>query len=56
MWSDLVFWHGSDIMHRPCLIVRLGVACRTLVSEDKPRFAQAVSMFFLLAYMIFFLP
>ncbi|KAK4286519.1 hypothetical protein QN277_003065 [Acacia crassicarpa] len=42
MWSDLVFWHGSDMMHRPCLIVRLGVACRTLMSQDRPRFAQAV--------------
>ncbi|KAI4334508.1 hypothetical protein L6164_019191 [Bauhinia variegata] len=42
MWSNLVFWHGSDVMHRPCLFVRLGLACRTLASQDKPRFAQAV--------------
>ncbi|XP_054815383.1 uncharacterized protein LOC129315589 isoform X1 [Prosopis cineraria] len=42
MWSDLVFWHGSDVMHRPCLIVRLGIACRTLVSQDRARFSQAV--------------
>ncbi|KAF7823592.1 sec14 cytosolic factor [Senna tora] len=42
IWSNLVFWHGSDVMHRPCLIVRLGVACSTLLSQDRPRFAQAV--------------
>ncbi|RDY03731.1 sec14 [Mucuna pruriens] len=42
MWSKLVFWHGSDVRHRPCLIVRLGLACHTLTSEDRPRFAQAV--------------
>ncbi|KAG4945271.1 Sec14 cytosolic factor [Glycine soja] len=42
MWSKMVFWHGSDVGHRPCLIVRLGLACSTLTSEDRPRFAQAV--------------
>lgn len=42
MWSNLVFWHGSDLSHRPCLIVRLGIACSTLASQDKPRFAQAI--------------
>ncbi|XP_061352072.1 phosphatidylinositol/phosphatidylcholine transfer protein SFH4 [Gastrolobium bilobum] len=42
MWSKMVFWHGYDVRHRPCLIVRLGLACNTLTSEDRPRFAQAV--------------
>ncbi|KAL2332119.1 hypothetical protein Fmac_019700 [Flemingia macrophylla] len=42
MWSKMVFWHGSDVSHRPCLIVRLGLACNTLTSEDRPRLAQAV--------------
>lgn len=42
MWSNIVFWHGFDRVHRPCLIVRLGVASRGLASNDKPRFAQAV--------------
>jgi hypothetical protein len=41
----MVFWHGFDVQQRPCLIVRLGLACVTLQSQDKPRFAQAVSMF-----------
>lgn len=41
-WSHLVFWHGVDIMHRPCLIVRLGLACCSLRPHDRPRFAQAL--------------
>ncbi|MED6120850.1 hypothetical protein PIB30_024875 [Stylosanthes scabra] len=41
-WSKVVFWHGYDVLHRPCLIVRLGLACNVLASEDRPRFAQAV--------------
>lgn len=41
-WSTLVFWHGFDLKHRPCLIVRLGLACISLPSDDKPRFAQAI--------------
>ncbi|KAE8670476.1 SEC14 cytosolic factor family protein / phosphoglyceride transfer family protein, putative isoform 2 [Hibiscus syriacus] len=41
-WANLVFWHGYDLMHRPCLIVRLGLACSRLPSQDRPRFAQAV--------------
>ncbi|XP_062172530.1 uncharacterized protein LOC133878057 isoform X2 [Alnus glutinosa] len=42
MWSDMVFWHGFDVKHQPCLIVRLGLAFVTLPSQDKPRFAQAI--------------
>ncbi|KAH6803417.1 SEC14 cytosolic factor family protein / phosphoglyceride transfer family protein [Perilla frutescens var. frutescens] len=42
LWSNLVFWHGLDVNHRPCLIVRLGLACVRLSSHDKPRFAQAI--------------
>ncbi|XP_027342018.1 uncharacterized protein LOC113854896 isoform X2 [Abrus precatorius] len=41
MWSKMVFWHGSDVRGRPCLIVRLGLAC-SMSSQDRPRFAQAV--------------
>ena len=44
MWSHMVFWHGFDLKHRPCLIVRLGLACMSLSSEDRPRFTQAISM------------
>lgn len=42
MWSNMVFWHGFDVKHRPCLIVRLGLACTSLLSHDRPRFAQAI--------------
>lgn len=42
MWSHMVFWHGFDLKHRPCLIVRLGLACMSLSSEDRPRFTQAI--------------
>ncbi|XP_074267858.1 uncharacterized protein LOC141591440 [Silene latifolia] len=42
MWSKVVFWHGYDVRHRPCLIVRLGLACSILPNHDRPRFAQAV--------------
>ncbi|KMT05286.1 hypothetical protein BVRB_7g174240 [Beta vulgaris subsp. vulgaris] len=42
MWSDIVFWHGYDVRQRPCLIVRLGLACTSLPNHDRPRFAQAV--------------
>lgn len=42
MWSYLVFWHGTDVKQRPCLVVRLGSACVSLPSNDRPRFAQAV--------------
>ncbi|XVE59230.1 hypothetical protein DITRI_Ditri05aG0029200 [Diplodiscus trichospermus] len=41
-WANMVFWHGYDVMHRPCLIVRLGLACYSLPSHDRPRFAQAI--------------
>lgn len=42
MWSHMVYWHGFDLTGRPCLIVRLGLACMSLSSEDKPRFTQAI--------------
>ncbi|KAK4376018.1 hypothetical protein RND71_006695 [Anisodus tanguticus] len=42
VWSNMVFWHGFDMQHRPCLIVRLGLACTSLPSRDRPCFAQAV--------------
>lgn len=41
-WSTLVFWHGCDVMHRPCLIIRLGFACSTLPYHERRRFSQAV--------------
>lgn len=42
VWSNLLFWHGFDLRHRPCLIVRLGLAFTRLPSHERPRFAQAV--------------
>ncbi|OIT31527.1 PREDICTED: uncharacterized protein LOC109208569 [Nicotiana attenuata] len=42
VWSNMVFWHGFDMQHRPCLIVRLGLACISVPSRDRPCFAQAV--------------
>ncbi|CAN1808634.1 Phosphatidylinositol/phosphatidylcholine transfer protein SFH12 [Linum perenne] len=42
MWSNVVFWHGYDFDNRPCLIVRLGLACTNLPVQDRPRFAQAI--------------
>ncbi|XP_010520282.1 PREDICTED: SEC14 cytosolic factor [Tarenaya hassleriana] len=41
-WSSLVFWHGYDRSNRPCLIVRLGLACLKLPSHERPRFSQAI--------------
>lgn len=42
VWSNAVFWHGYDTRDRPCLIVRVGLACTSLPNHDRPRFAQAV--------------
>jgi hypothetical protein len=41
-WSNVVFWHGSDVNNRPCLIVRLGLASSALPTTDRPRIAQAI--------------
>ncbi|KAL6893800.1 hypothetical protein ACP4OV_007898 [Aristida adscensionis] len=41
-WSHLVFWHGFDTMLRPCLVIRLGLACSSIAPRDRPRFGQAV--------------
>jgi hypothetical protein len=41
-WSHLVFWHGFDTMLRPCLVIRLGLACSSIPPRDRPRFGQAV--------------
>lgn len=42
MWSHLVFWHGFDVMLRPCLVIRLGLACSILMPQNRPCFVQAV--------------
>lgn len=42
MWSNMVFWHGVDVNCRPCLIIRLGLAFRSLSSHERPRFLQAI--------------
>lgn len=40
-WANMVFWHGTDVKNRPCLVVRL-VACIHLPHNERPRFAQAI--------------
>ncbi|KAJ9178262.1 hypothetical protein P3X46_010161 [Hevea brasiliensis] len=42
MWSNMVFWHGFDVEDRPCVIVRLGLACLNLPLHERPRSAQAL--------------
>ena len=44
-WSHLVFWHGFDTVLRPCLVIRLGLACSSIPPRDRPRFGQAVGNF-----------
>lgn len=41
-WSPLVFWHGTDVELHHCLVIRLGLACSTIVPHDRPRFTQAI--------------
>lgn len=45
-WSHFVFWHGNDLQQRPCLIIRLGLACSNLQSNDRQLFIKAVGMHF----------
>ncbi|PKA48550.1 hypothetical protein AXF42_Ash017449 [Apostasia shenzhenica] len=42
VWSHVVFWHGFDVMLRPCLVIRLGLACSTLAPQDRSHFVQVV--------------
>lgn len=53
LWSNLVFWHGFDMNRRPCLIVRLGLACLTLSSNERARFAQAVGVHYCPTVILF---
>ncbi|KAF8394832.1 hypothetical protein HHK36_018768 [Tetracentron sinense] len=46
MWSHFIFWHGCDVKLRPCLFIHLRLACSSLASHDRPRFAQAVGGLF----------
>ncbi|XP_078428978.1 SEC14 cytosolic factor family protein / phosphoglyceride transfer family protein [Wolffia australiana] len=41
-WSHLVFWHGYDIHLRPCLVIRLGLACTVLSPTQRTHFTQAI--------------
>lgn len=43
-WVNLVFWHGSDVMQRPCLIIRVGIAGSDLASRGQSQFVRAVGM------------
>ena len=46
IWSNMVYWHGVDMEHQPCLIIRLGLACSSLSSHERPRFIQVIGMDF----------
>lgn len=55
-WAKLVFWHGSDKMQRPCLIIRIGPAGSDLASNGQAQFVKAVGMhFFLVTFTCLFL-
>lgn len=41
-WSRVIFWHGCDVNLRHCLIIRLGLACSKLRSDDRPLLVKAV--------------
>ncbi|XP_071708037.1 uncharacterized protein [Rutidosis leptorrhynchoides] len=41
-WGNLVFWHGSDRMQRPCLFIRVGIAGSELASGGQAQFVRAV--------------
>lgn len=41
-WSDVVFWHGSDVKGHPCLIVRVAPACSHIISEEGSRLPEVV--------------
>nr|XP_016500993.1 PREDICTED: phosphatidylinositol/phosphatidylcholine transfer protein SFH12-like isoform X2 [Nicotiana tabacum] len=40
--SQFIFWHGHDANQRPCLIIRLGLACSNLKSRDRLLVVKAV--------------
>ncbi|KAJ0558355.1 putative CRAL-TRIO lipid binding domain-containing protein [Helianthus annuus] len=40
-WVNMVFWHGSDVMQRPCLIIRVRLAA-ALTSNGQAQFVRAV--------------
>ncbi|KAD7480084.1 hypothetical protein R6Q59_008881 [Mikania micrantha] len=40
-WANFVFWHGSDVMQHPCLIMRIGLAA-DLGSNGQAQFVKAV--------------
>lgn len=41
-WSHLVFWHGYDSKKLPCLIIRLGLACSNLKSNERDFFSKVI--------------
>ncbi|KAI3721273.1 hypothetical protein L2E82_32279 [Cichorium intybus] len=51
-WDHLVFWHGSDVMQRPSLIIRIGLAGSNLNSDDQEGFVRAVGMHYFLVNFV----
>lgn len=41
-WSPFIFWHGHDANQRPCLIIRVGLACSSLRSNGRSLLIKAV--------------
>lgn len=41
-WSHIIFWHGTDAKLRPCLVIRLGLACCSIVPRERPQFTHAI--------------
>lgn len=53
-WSTLVFWHEFDVMLRPCLVIRLGLAMSNLLPHDRQCFPQAIGMNFFQCFCVEF--
>ncbi|KAG9159134.1 hypothetical protein Leryth_024255 [Lithospermum erythrorhizon] len=41
-WSRLIYWHGCDVNLRHCLIIRLGLACSNLRSDEMHLLVKAI--------------
>lgn len=41
-WSPFIFWHGHDAKQRPCLFIRLGLACSNLRTTGRSLLIKAV--------------
>lgn len=42
-WSEIVYWHGSDVKGHPCLIVRVAPALSQVISEERSHLPEVVA-------------